>query len=464
MNPHRIVILAISTLLLLVTATTVLAAEALTLNEAIDLALRRNPTLRAAQNQATAGDWGVGEAASAWLPHVSFNSNWSRPDDETYDEAESQYQAMQKLGSSEQAAMMQGLGSGSERTLWRDNYTSSLSVTQPLFNGGAEYCGLRQALSEKTTARLTATDTRLQTVRDVTVAYFAVQQKQALLTVADETLGWARESLMLAKTRHEIGQIAVPEVLRWEAESALAESDRAVAESEYLQAVMDLARAIGLAPSETVNLPVAEERVGAAEWRRSAGILATAEPAQAAWERHPLRLAQQETTKQAEIQHWRGIGAFLPSLNANFQYNWVTNDTLALDDDTSWTVGVGLEIPLFQGLGALSGERKTAALLAARRETAVTERWAFQRRGQTAFLQLKSARLRIAASERAREQAKANQDLVRQRLNVGLDANLQLLDAQKAYQTARAGLIEAIGDFHVALAEWDYVTAAAGDR
>ncbi|NLH50929.1 MAG: TolC family protein [Myxococcales bacterium] len=436
----------------LIASAAVAGAAELTLNEAIQTALRRNPTVQAAQLQATAGAWSVGEAAAGWLPRLSFDSSWSRPDDQTYDDADQQYQAAKRAGSE------------TERTLWRDNYSSSLVASQPIFNGGAEYCGLRIALSQREAARFAAADARLQAIRDVTVAFFGVQQTEALWKAAKETLAWAKESLALYRKRFELGQSASPEVLRWEAEEAQAESDLAVAENDYRQALMDLAQAIGLPPSEAVVLPPAEERIDAKSWQRSAEILAAAEPATAAWDRHPLRRQQQETTKQAEIQHWQGIGSFLPSVNATFQYNWATNDTLALDDRTSWTAGVGVEIPLFQGLKALSGERKTAAELQARRWTENAERWAFQRRGQAAFLQLKSARLRIVASERAREQAKANQDLVRQRLQVGLDANLQLLDAQKAYRTAQAGLIQAVGDFQIALAEWDYVTAvASGD-
>jgi outer membrane protein TolC len=70
--------LILTTLLTLLAAAYSYAAEMLTLDQAIDLALRNNPGLKAADAQVEVADAGVLRSVSGFLPKVTVSETWSR--------------------------------------------------------------------------------------------------------------------------------------------------------------------------------------------------------------------------------------------------------------------------------------------------------------------------------------------------------------------------------------------------
>ena len=67
-------------LLTLVVAAYSYAAETLTLEQAIDTALDKNPALEAADSQIEVADAGVLRSTSGFLPKVTLSETWSRTD------------------------------------------------------------------------------------------------------------------------------------------------------------------------------------------------------------------------------------------------------------------------------------------------------------------------------------------------------------------------------------------------
>jgi outer membrane protein TolC len=72
--------LILTTLLTLLAAAYSYAAETLTLDQAIDLALRNNPGLKAADAQVEIADAGVQRSVSGFLPKITVSETWSRTD------------------------------------------------------------------------------------------------------------------------------------------------------------------------------------------------------------------------------------------------------------------------------------------------------------------------------------------------------------------------------------------------
>lgn len=423
------------------------AAEELTLDKAVDLALKQNYSLRDSQYQADAADWGFAQSFSAWLPHVTYDTSWSKVDDQTYNDAEQQYQRLKQMGYN------------SQRTVYKNNYASAINVIQPIFNGGQEYTTIRSAFLARRGARLGEQDTRLQTVLNTKKAYYTVLKTRALQDVARESLDLAHESLRLAQARLQVGSGTQSDLLRWEAESATAEGSLAEAENAYSQALMSLANIIG-GPVEAewtlpdIDLAITAEQLQLAEQASLAGAKAPLSIGS-----HPAVAAAATNVDLATAGEVGSVGKLLPNVNFTYNYQWETNDTLNPDGNTNWTVGVGVEIPLFQGIGAITGIGNSVRKKQAAEMTAETFNRAFLQQAYSSRFDLKSARLRVLSARKAVEFSQSNLEIVEKRSELGMATSLEQLDAQIAYQKARSDLIGAVGDFRIALAEWDYVTA-----
>jgi outer membrane protein TolC len=433
--------------LALLAAAPAMAAEELTVDKAVELALRQNQTLRGAEYQASAADWGFAKSFSTWLPKVYYDWGWTRVDDKTYNDAMKAFELQRKVSSS------------AKQTVWRDNYANSITVMQPIFNGAAEFSAIDAAYVGRRGAAYTEQDARLQTVLNTKKAYLAALKTHGLLAVARESLTLARESLRLAQARLEVGSGIQSDVLNWQAQTASAEGALAEAENADAQALMALALLIGGPVEAEYTLPAPPTDIPDAELDR-------AEQADVAGVKTPLKLSAHPAWQAAEsnvdlvdAQMVGSAGKFFPNANFTYNYKWLTDDTPEPNGQTSWTAGITVEIPLFQGLAAITGVGQTYRQKQAARMTADAFDAAFLQRAHTAQLDLRSARLRVLSSRRAVEFSRANLEIINKRAELGMATLLDQLNAQVTYVTAKGNLIGAIADFRSAMCDWVYATA-----
>ena len=75
----------------------------------------------------------------------------------------------------------------------------------------------------------------------------------------------------------------------------------------------------------------------------------------------------------------------------------------------------------------------------------------------SARLSIRSAFLRVRAADKEIASARENLDVVKTRASLGEATNLELLDAQLSYVTARSDFASAVSDFQTARAQWEYL-------
>jgi outer membrane protein len=423
------------------------SAEELTLEKAIEMALAQNRTVQQADYARRAADWGLWQSVSAYLPRVDYNTTWTRLDPDTIDAADAAFE------------MQKQFAPDAEPSVFEDSYSSGISVIQPIFNGGAEIATIRSGAIGRKNAHLGEQDARLQVVLQVKQAYYGVMTARGLDKVAREALQLAKESLRLVQARYEVGSVTQSDVLRWEAEAASAEGAVAEAENTLAQTRMQLARVIGGAVGRQWELPELDPDnvvmlVGETEGVDAAGV---ATPVSI--NDHPLARQTAGQVKLAGVETDSSVTQLLPNVNFFYNYNWLTNDTMGPDEDTSWNLGVNLQIPLFRGFGRATGIGRAArnkhAAQAGYEEFSRT----FVQRAYSSKLNLRSARLRVISARKAVKASAANLEIIESRAGLGMVTNLELLDAQIAYLQARSSLIGASSDFYVALADWEYVSA-----
>src|SRR5438876_1552518 len=195
-----------------------------TLEECIEIALRQQPTLRAAAATVAAGRERVWEAAAAYLPQVSAN-----------------YLASRRHGSPSSLTNINA-GRGETRPL----YSTAVALSQVLFDFG-QNLELIHAAQASAEALAADADTQRDTVVfNVQQAYFALLAAYRLRDVAEETVAQNQKHLDLAEGRHDVGLAPRFDVTNAQVQLATAELNRVTARNNVSLGRETLRNALGL--------------------------------------------------------------------------------------------------------------------------------------------------------------------------------------------------------------------------
>src|SRR5947199_10143166 len=194
-----------------------------TLEECIEIALRQQPTLRAAAATVAAGRERVWEAAAAYLPQVSAN-----------------YLASRRRGSPSSLTNISA-GGGEVRPL----YSTAVALSQVLFDFG-QNLQLIHAAQASAEALAADADTQHDTVVfNVQQAYFALLAAYRLRHVAGETVAQNEKHVDLAQGRHDVGLAPRFDVTNAQVQLATAELNRVTARNNVSLGRETLRNALG---------------------------------------------------------------------------------------------------------------------------------------------------------------------------------------------------------------------------
>jgi outer membrane protein TolC len=171
----------------------------LTLEEAIQLAERNNPTYLAAANNQSAADWNVREAYSNFLPGASANGSlrYTRPG-------------------------VQRIGTQASEALGTDYLSSSYSLNFGWGINGSTIFGLSTARANADATSASIDQARFQLESGVTLQYMGALRARDQLDVERRRLERARSNLELVQTRVGVGAAA-----GWEGKQAEVDLGRA---------------------------------------------------------------------------------------------------------------------------------------------------------------------------------------------------------------------------------------------
>ena len=427
----------------------------LTLDQAVAIALEKNLQIAAAQLGNDAAKWEFYRSISTWLPRADFNSTYYRLDPDTLKRTNQSAEALNAL------EKQLGLNVTPQKLVSADNYGSNFTVVQPIINGGAEISNILSAQASAKNKEEFWRDTVLKTILNVKTAYYNASKARDLWKTATDSKALAAESLRLYQTQYEVGQAAKADLLRWEAQFANAEGAEIGAENAYRVALLGLANLLGADLSTGYVLaegPGPNDVSAFDVWIRESALDREDEGAtDAAIRRHPAFLrtvAAIDAAKAAKGLAWSNI---LPKLNFNWVYTWATDHTIALDGAKSWTATFTLDVPLFRSGGGTFGIIEARRLYRQALVISQDAERGLVQQSLSARLSIRSAFLRVRAADKEIASARENLDVVKTRASLGEATNLELLDAQLSYVTARSDFASAVSDFQTARAQWEYL-------
>lgn len=464
------------------------ARATLTLEEAISLARRNNPTFRATANDGATADWQVREAYSQFLPSFTASNTFS-------------YQASgtpQAFG----AFTAEDLGLGNTPEVYSSAYRLGLQMGL----SGATFFNITQARAAQR-----ATDARIEAAAytlasDVTRQYLAARRAFDGVKIAQSAMESTEQALRLAQARFDVGDATRLDVSQAEVDHGRAEVGLLQAESLYQTEQLRLMQQIGVEIDRELEL-TSEFEVFEPKWTLPelesraieshpqmvslrASESAARAAARASWTQYMPQLflnagwngfVRRTGTDQYQLQQARN-SAENRIANCEFQNhlaaglsNGLPNyprdcSTLALTSDQEaralaansafpfnyaanpMTVSLTVSLPIWDGF---TRERQLqTARVAADDATYQRRDEELNRRTQVAtnLLALQTAFRTVAIEERNVDRAGEALELARESYRLGAGSILELTQAQEQKVRADQAHLAAVYTFHESLA------------
>lgn len=396
------------------------APQPLTEAAAVQLALQHQPLLRAAQADAEMARARADQARAATALQLSGNAQVT-------------------------ASTMQSVLAGSvmPQALLQTQDRSALDVNGmamlPLYTGGRLASTMRAAQSTAAASRQQVALARTQIAFTARARFGEWQQALAMLSVARDALAAQVENVRVTQQLYDVGKVPRFDLLRAQAEQALAQQQVTNAQADVTVARAQLAQALGI-PVEAIPVAPAVEALPASPTNTVATALT----------RRPDLLGAQQAITAAEAMVSAGKANYQPQVYAIGMV-----DTFApaeMGKHAGLTVGVVAGVPILDG-----GRRKAEVDEA---EQAVTQARANR---DVVELQVRAdvagADARVTAARQNIDTATAQVTVAEEAYTVaqarytgGKSTVVELLDARRALTEARQSQVTAQARYRGALA------------
>ncbi len=413
------------------------AAEVLTEEEAVRIALESNPQIQVASARVSYARAGVWESTSNMLPTASAS--------------------YAKIRNREEIAFsfeIPGLNlgdMGKQIISPLEMKTFSLDVTQPLFTGGALYQARRIASRSLDASRNDLETARQAVAYQARETYYNLIKSQGYLEIARESLTQMTENKRVVERMYQVGLVPKSDVLRVDAAVAGAEQSLQQAE-EGVEVARSQLNIVLNRPLETPTF--VESGVEIVPFDRP--LEDCTETALRARPDLKRMEATVDIAKRGARASWGGL---IPSVALVYHYEWSDLATAFAAQDSWRLMGVlSYDLPLGFGHAARVKGARAQAREAERGYEILIH--GIEMEVKAAWSALSVAKKGLAYAERQRESAEENRRVIDRRYREGDATYLDLLDAETLltqakvnnlntridYRIAHAGLMKAMGE------------------
>lgn len=391
-----------------------LAQDPLTLDDAIALAVRQNPTLRGARAAEREAASRTRQAKSIWLPRVDITEAWQRGNQPVFVFGSLLAQRRFTQDDFRLDALNHPGALGSFRL--------AVTVEQVLFDGSRTRGAVRTAALAEDLAREGGRAAAAAVRVGVTEAYGHVLLARASRAAAEAGVQAAEEDVRRGERRRDAGLATEADVLAFQLHRADIRARLITATSQEFVARTQLNAALGEPLDRQFDLqPVAPA---------PADVPPIDALEQEALRNSPSALEAAVREQLAREAVTSARGAFLPQ--AAIQGGWEANGRSVTDRASSWSVAAVVRWNVFAGFA--DGARLGEARAALDRTKAERDRVDTQVRVgvRAAVARLDEARGREAVGRSARALAAESQRIVRDRYEAGLAGVADVLRAASA--------------------------------
>jgi len=401
-------------------------ARPLTLDDAVKLAMERNPDLRKQVLLALSAEQDKLIARSAILPQLGFNAS----------AAEQRVNGVQYF----QGVPLPGLG-----TSYGETYSSSLKLSQLVFDGGRWWNTLSASDLGLQASEAQVDEQRLQITYLVEQRFYELVRAQRQLLVLADAARRSRDQADFTQRLFEGGRSTQADVYAARANRDNDEVNRLGQERAVELARVDLSAAIGLDPGEP--LTVSEPPNLMAE---PAQAPALAQALDRALANRPSLKAFALTVESNRKSASAIKGDYWPAVSLFGQW-FRTTETVkpfveAPGRNSQALAGVSLSWNLFNGLNTTASARKAELQTLIAENDLTSGRRGVASDVEKAVAQLSTARAQVRVAQQAEQTASEGLRLARTRQEVGVGTQLEVRDAELKLTQAQLSVVGSLVD------------------
>jgi outer membrane protein len=425
-------------LLMVLSLRPVFAAESriITFQDALEIALEQNSSLRQAENAARAGDVNVDQARGQFLPDLGLSARGAQSYGRNFDETE-----------------------GRVFDTSTDSVSVGLSSSVTLFDGFGNTATLQQArLDDQASARDLAR-TRETVVFTVASGFLLLLQQQEQLRVRRETLAAESELERQIRSFVDAGARTIADLYQQQSNVAAARLAVVEAERAAQLAEVDLMEVLQLDPAGVYQFePLAYD---ADSIRAAPALEAMLESAYA--QRADLRAEEQRL--EAAVQGIRiAKSARWPTISAGADYgtNYTSSSDLGFNDQfdqrRGGSVGVSFTIPIFNRGNTTAAIRRAEIERDNAQIVLDTLRNLVGLDVRRAYLDFNAAREQLSAADSQVKAAELALQAAQDRYQAGAATLVELTQARAAQVEAASALVTAKSNLAFQRTRVDYFT------
>jgi len=427
---------------LLAASIPVVAQAKLTLEQAVTVALEKNPVRKAAAFQQRAAYADLKLSRAPLLPHIGFSETYQDGNDPVYVFGS-------KLRQQRFTTADFDLNQLNTPTPF-SNYVTRFSGQWQLFDSGATWARMTQAKQTSELAKRNLDRTEQELVMRVVDAYTGLLLSNRQLEVAQDALKSSQSLLDRARSNVEAGMSVESDLLSAQVNHAARQQELIRAQNDVSIAAAQLKHELGVAADTSYELgEVLADRVFPAEPLEQL-------EARALDRRPDLRgLALQQSIQQNSVKIAKA--AFGPTVNA--VGNWeADNPRFGGGGGNDWMLGLEVHLDLFDGgarVAHLERERALKQRVDALRESAASS---VRLEVRKAYFDDDTARRQLEVARTAVAQANESLRIGHDRYDAGLNTITDLLRMEEADVRARTGYWRAVYRVHSSYANLELAT------
>ncbi len=409
----------------------------ITLQQAVDIALEKNPERKAALADTKAASTDVKEVRSNLLPHVAFSETSTRGNDPVYIFGSKLRQ--QRFTTADFALNVLNTPTPF------GNFATRFGGTWNLFDSFGSWRAVNRAERVKDAAGHQLERTDQEIIFHVVDSYYGVLLAKKQLEIAEASMKTAQAIQNRSKDRFESGVVVESDLLSARVRLAARKQELIRAQNNLALARAQLSTSLGVSTENDFDPAKA-----LAERNLPATTLEEAEKKAVELRPDLKRIRSQEAAQQQSVSIAKS--SFGPRVNAFGGWEADNPTFVAGGGGNNWLAGIEVQFDLFEG-GAkrarLSHERALQDKVAAVKEMATD---AIQLEVRRAYYELDSARQQMEVARATIADSQESLRINQNRYDSGLSTITDLLAAEEAARRSQAEYWEVVYRYHTGYA------------
>jgi len=400
-------------------------ARQVTLEEAVELAMHNNPSLRQSKSNVDQARYQRLAAYGAFMPSVSAGYGYSNS-------------SVARLDPTQQA-------------LTTTSYSFQLNGSYDLFTGLRRFSQMKAANLNVQAQQSSFREARYQTLLDVKTAYYDAVANRDLVSVEAARVKRQQDQVDFVRQQLQLGRATRSDLLSSQVDLNNAKLALLNARNSARSSTFALAQAIGV---DQPVAPVAEASLRIDSLSYDRDQLQSLAMSQA-----PSVQSARASAQAARAQVSSAKSSFLPDLTLAGGYSWQAQDFPP--ENRSWSIRLTGSIPLFNGLQRESQLFEAQAQSDAANAQERSAELALRKNVDDAYNQVQTAMAGADLAQTSVQLSQENLRVTQERYRLGLSTILDLQSAQINLEQAQVDLVQRKFDYRLGLAQLEALLGGA---